>query len=211
MTFRILPIVAAAAALAGCTPHREGPAAAVPLAGPSAWRMIATREDRKRLSNWRKAWVKALREARPSHQAQIAAEGPLLDPDAALSDPLPPPGDYRCRTIKLGTQRAPAPGYIVHPSSRCRIDTSAGGTLVFMKLGGPQRPMGRIFPENSRRMIFLGSLQLGDEPGTLRYGHDEARDLAADLERVGERRWRLVFPYPHYESTLDVIELVPAG
>ena len=107
MTFRILSFAAVAAALAGCTPHREGPAAAVPLAAPSAWRAIATRDDRQRLSNWRKAWVKALAKARPRHQAQIAAEGPLLDPDAALPDPAPPTGDYRCRTIKLGARGPP--------------------------------------------------------------------------------------------------------
>ena len=60
-------------------------------------------------------------------------------------------------------------------------------------------------------MIFLGTLQLGDEPGILRYGHDNARDVAADVERVGPRRWRLVFPSPHFESKLDVIELVPGS
>ena len=30
------------------------------------------------------------------------------------------------------------------------------------------------------------------------------------LERIGDHRWRLVLPAPHFESMLDVIELVPA-
>ena len=30
-------------------------------------------------------------------------------------------------------------------------------------------------------------------------------------ERVGERRWRLVFPYPHFESMVDVLELIPVA
>jgi hypothetical protein len=203
----MLPPIALAALLAGCATHIVGPAAAVPAVGVTQWRMIATRDDRRRLSNWRKAWVKALGQARPKHGSEIAAEGRLLDPDAALSDPAPPPGDYRCRTIKLGGQA----GYVVYPAFRCRVDSSAGGSLAFAKAGGPQRPEGRIFPESSRRMIFLGTLQLGDEAGTLRYGHDKDRDLAALVERVGERRWRLVFPSPHFESTIDVMELVPAG
>jgi hypothetical protein len=207
MIVRALLPIALAAMLAGCVRQIEGPAAAVPAIGVTQWRTLATRVDRRRLSNWRKAWVKALGQARARHRSEIAAEGRLLDPDAALSDPAPPPGDYRCRTIKLGGQV----GYVVYPPFRCRIERGGGDTLAFAKVAGPQRPEGRIFPESSRRMIFLGTLQLGDEAGTLRYGHDKDRDLAALVERFGERRWRMVFPNPHFESTIDVVELVPAG
>jgi hypothetical protein len=211
MRFTILLSLAAAALLAACTTDRSGPAAAVPLIDATQWRAIATRDDRRRLSDWRKVWVKALGEARPRHQAEIAAEGALLQPDAALPEPAPPPGDYRCRTIKLGIQPGGTLDYAAYPAFRCRIETDESDTLVFTKIGGPQRPVGRIFPENSRRMIFLGTLQLGDEPGTMRYGHDKVRDLAAIVERIGPRRWRLAFPNPHFESRLDVIELVPTG
>jgi hypothetical protein len=216
MPLRTLAAPLAAAALAGCTAYHSGPVAAMPLpatpvSSPAQWRAFVTRDDRRRIDNWRKDWVKALAKARPGHPAQITAEGPLLDPDAALSDPAPPPGDYRCRTIKLGALNAGAPDYVLYPAARCRIERSGGGTLVFIKSGGTQRPAGRIFVESSRRMIFLGTLQLGDEEGTLRYGHDKARDLAALVERVGPHRWRLAFPSPHFESKLDVIELVPAG
>ena len=50
---------------------------------------------------------------------------------------------------------------------------------------------------------------LGDETIAYKYGRDPERDLAGWIERIGERRWRMILPYPHYESTLDVIELVP--
>jgi hypothetical protein len=211
MRLAILLPLTAAATLAACTADRSGPSAAVPLVEATQWRALATRDDRRRLRDWRKAWVKALGEARPAHRAEIAAEGTLLEPDAALPEPAPPPGDYRCRTIKLGTQPGGTLDYAGYTAVRCRIETDESETLVFTKTGGPQRPVGRIFPENSRRMIFLGTLQLGDEPGTMRYGHDKVRDLAAIVERIGPRRWRLVFPNPHFESRLDVIELVPAG
>ena len=59
-------------------------------------------------------------------------------------------------------------------------------------------------------MIFLGTMVLGDEKRALEYGRDSARDMAGALERVGERRWRLILPYPRFESMMDVIELVPA-
>jgi hypothetical protein len=206
-----LLLAAAVSALAGCTVPRMGPAAAVPAMGVTQWRAIATRDDRRRLRDWRTAWVEALDEARPKHEREIVAEGRLLDPDAALPDPAPPAGDYRCRTIKLGSKGGGALDYVVHPAFHCRIEAQGSGSLAFAKRDGVQRPVGRIFPENSRRMIFLGTLQLGDERGTLRYGHDQARNLAAIVERVGEGRWRMVFPYPHYESTVDVVELVPGG
>ena len=51
---------------------------------------------------------------------------------------------------------------------------------------------------------------LGDETRALRYGRDRERDLIGVVERVGADRWRIAFPRPHYESLLDVIELVPA-
>ncbi|HEX5183288.1 MAG TPA: DUF4893 domain-containing protein [Allosphingosinicella sp.] len=206
----LLATAVAAAGLGGCSVRHEGPMAAIPLAPLATWRTVATRDDHVRISDWRKAWVKALAVAQPGHPAEVAAEGPLLVPDAALDRPMPPPGAYRCRTIKLGTQSNVRPDYVVFAPTTCRIEASTGGTFLFAKTGGAQRPMGRIFPDTSRRMIFLGTMQLGDEPGTLRYGHDKARDLAALVERVGDRRWRMVFPYPHFESTLDVIELVPA-
>lgn len=206
----LIPILAAAG-LGACSVPREGPTAAVPLAPLATWRTVATRDDHVRISDWRKAFEKALAMAKPRYQAEIAAEGPLLDPDAALDHPAPPPGDYRCRTIKLGAQSTVAPDYSVYGPARCRIGPASQGTFSFAKLTGAQRPMGRLFADNSRRMIFLGTMQFGDEPGTLRYGNDKLRDLAAVVERVGDRRWRMVFPNPHFESTLDVIELVPAG
>ena len=43
----------------------------------------------------------------------------------------------------------------------------------------------------------------------MQYGRDLDRDLAAWVERVDQRRWRMLFPRPHFESKIDVIELVP--
>ena len=58
---------------------------------------------------------------------------------------------------------------------------------------------------------FLGTLVLGDETRALQYGQDETRDVAGYVERIGPARWRLVMPKPHFESTIDVMELVPAA
>lgn len=174
------------------------------------WREIATERDRERIRDWRSTWVEAVREARPNHEADILRERALLDPDAALPGPNLPPGDYLCRTIKIGGQSEALPDWVAYPAFRCRV-VAEDETLSFVRLDGSQRPVGRFYPDSPRRMIFLGTLQLGDERRVRRYGSDPDRDLAGLLERVGEQRWRLVFPAPAFESMLDVIELVPAS
>ena len=205
---KLLP-AAFAFLLAACASPGTGPAEAVPKEAP--WRSVATDADRERLREWRTAWLKALASAGSAgHGSEIGAEGALLQPDSALDGVAPPVGNYRCRTIKLGAKGEGNLAFVAYPAFACRIG-SGDGIRDFEKSTGSQRPIGRLFPENDRRMVFLGTLQLGDERGTLRYGHDIDRALAAHLERVGERRWRLVFPYPHFESVVDVIELIPEG
>jgi hypothetical protein len=195
--------------LPACATPGTGPEQAVPRV--DGWRSVATEQDRERIREWRTAWLRALRQARTAgHGPAIASEGVLLEPDSALDTVAPPSGNYRCRTIKIGAKSQGLLEYVAYPDFRCRID-GGHGVRNFSKLTGSQRPIGRLFPENERRMIFLGTLQLGDERGTLRYGHDAERAMAGVLERVGERRWRLVFPYPQYESVVDVLELIPEG
>jgi hypothetical protein len=99
--------------------------------------------------------------------------------------------------------------YVAYPAFDCRVRIE-GGLMSFAKLSGSQRPLGLFLPDTARRMVFLGTLQLGDERRALEYGRDRERDMAAVVERVGERRWRVVFPFPHFESMVDIIELVPA-
>ena len=203
------PLMSAALLLAACAPQPVGPEGAVPAG--SGWQAAATRHDRERLQGWRSAWTDGLAAARAAgHHDDIDRQGALLDPDAALPGAVPPAGDYRCRVTKLGAKSEGLLDYVAYPAFLCRIEAAEGGTLGFTKLTGSQRPVGRLFPDTARRMIFLGTLQLGDEVGTLRYGHDAERDMIGILERVGERRWRLVFPSPAFESLVDVLELVPA-
>ena len=202
----LLPL--GAATLSGCAIPQQAVPAAREAAG---WRSVATDDARERLRGWRTSWLQALERARNAGQgAEIAREGALLDPDAALARPLPPPGDYRCRTIKIGSQSESGLEYVAYPAYRCRI-AADDGLLTFTKLSGSQRPVGVLLPDSDRRYVFLGTLQLGDETGALQYGRDRERDMAAWLERVGEQSWRLVFPSPHFESLLDVIELTPGA
>src|SRR5205085_7407212 len=63
----------------------------------TAWRQAATPGDQERLRDWRATFVAALTAARKAgHGAEIAREGALLDPDAALGGGPIPNGTYRC-------------------------------------------------------------------------------------------------------------------
>jgi len=201
----------AAAAASGCNMLRQ-PAVMIPQP-TSDWRSVATADDRTRLRDWRSAFVGALAAARAAgHGADIAREGALLVPDAALAGPPILDGDYRCRIIKLGAKGQGMLDYIAYPFFTCRIDTRTGANGTrrhFTKLTGSQRVMGVIFPDSAMRQVLLGTLVLGDEQRALAYGVDETRDVAGLVERIGPSRWRLVMPSPHFESQLDVMELVP--
>ncbi len=208
MRLACLPLCAAVALLCGCGSGSGGNKVAE-AAAPPDWRSIATPGDRHRLREWRTAWVEALGMARAAgHGATLAQEGTLLQPDAALAWEDPPPGFYRCRTIKVGGQSEAMLDYIAYPWFDCRIRME-NGLMSFTKLSGSQRPIGLLLPYVGQRMVFLGTLQLGDESRPLQYGRDTERDMAGVIERIGEAKWRLVFPYPHFESTIDILELVP--
>jgi len=184
-----------------------------PGAGPVLrdWRGIVTASDRDRFSRLDAAWSLALQQARRQRgSGDLASTGDLIDPDAARPGAAPPPGDYRCRTVKLGSQGGEdGLGYVVYGWFACRIEQTPNG-LKFVKTTGSQRPAGLLFPEDDRRMVLLGSMALASEPPANSYGQRPDRDLVAALERIGEARWRLVVPWPQYESNLDLIELVPA-
>jgi hypothetical protein len=205
-SFRLSILACAALAPAATAVAREE---VVPERAGADWRVVATRNDRDRLRHWRDAWTDALAQANRSNAAAINAGGTLFEPDTALPGAQPPPGNYACRTVKLGRPRLGGTlDYVEYPAFRCRV-AQENGRLHFTKLTGSQRPVGTIFPDNGRRMIFLGTLVLGDATGGLRNSRAEERDMIGIVERVGDRRWRLVFPRPHFESLLDVIELTP--
>jgi hypothetical protein len=196
---RILPALALFSVTACATTQATPPV--------QSWQEVVTSQDRIRLRDWRTAFTRALEQAKAaSHATKIADEGALLEPDAAIGGPIPN-GDYRCRVIKVGAKSTGMLEFISYPAFRCRIEH--GKAQRFTKLTGSQRHVGLIYPGDQLRQVFLGTLVLGDETQAYKYGRDPDRDVAGWVERIGDDRWRLVLPYPHYESMLDVIELVP--
>jgi hypothetical protein len=177
----------------------------------TAYKQVISANDRERLRDWRKTFEDALEAARKAgHGADIAGKGSLLSPDAALTGPAMPNGIYRCEVIKLGAKDPGNLDYAAYGPFTCRVRQERGLQRL-AKLDGPQRYVGLIFPGDAIRNVFLGTLVLADESRALQYGQDEKRDVAGYVERIGPNRWRLIMPQPHFESRLDVIELVPEG
>jgi hypothetical protein len=209
----ILAAMACATALSGCTAMMTAPTGTISRADAvraDDWHDVATPADRARISDWWPAWTEALASARQGGFAgQVAAEGVLLEPQAALPNPHLPPGDYRCRVIKLGTPDNSALAFVGYPPFTCRV-AAEQEIFSFTKMSGSQRQIGLIFDDSDRRKIFLGTLMLGDEQRVMDYGSDASRNLAGIVERIGPMRWRIVFPRPAFESIVDVMEVVPA-
>jgi hypothetical protein len=175
----------------------------------TAYKQVISENDRVRLRDWRKSFEAALDSAhKAGHGAEIAREGSLLDPDAAQPGPAIPEGMYRCRVIKLGAKEAGNLDYMAYSAFTCRVHAQRELQRL-TKLSGSQRYVGLIFPGDAIRNIFLGTLVLGDETRALQYRQDEQRDVAGYVERIGPNRWRLLMPGPHFESQLDVMELIP--
>ncbi|HMI40320.1 MAG TPA: DUF4893 domain-containing protein [Sphingomicrobium sp.] len=207
-SFRPLIVAALFLPLPACAVMR--PAGEVIVKPTRDWRGVATSADRERLREWRTAFTKALAKARATgHGAEIDSEGVLLEPDAALGAPPIPNGNFRCRVIKLGAKSEGMLDYVAYPAFQCRIRQERD-RQAFAKLTGSQRHVGLIFPGDTLRQVMLGTLVLGDETRAMQYGRDADRDVAGYVERIGPDRWRLVLPYPHFESLTDVIELTPA-
>ncbi len=193
-------------ALTACATSR--PALSEPA--PTNWKRVATPDDLGRLHGWRDAFVKGLAQARAGgNSTAIDREGALLQPDAGLEPVDLPHGQYKCRVIKLGTASGTGPAYAAYPGFDCRLNDE-GEVDSFNKMNGSQRPMGLVFDDGPARKIFLGTMMLGDEVRPFDYGVDRDRDIIGAFQRVGPRRWRLLAPYPRYESLIDIIELTPA-
>lgn len=201
------------APIAACqrTPPPEAVAKAdVHVVQEPPWRSSASPDDVGRIDRLAAAWEQARTQARQAGFARLMArEGRLLDPQAGLPRPAPTPGSYLCRLLRFGP---PAPRGAVLTAYRpffCYVGTD-GDLLSIIKQTGSQRPAGYLFDDASpHRMVFLGSMALGDREEARAYGADPQRDMAGVFERVGNFRFRLIIPWPRSGATLDVFELVP--
>jgi hypothetical protein len=208
--------VATATALSGCETAKPrlppGVRPTVEVGPPlksEAWKSVATAEDRDRLERLGLAWQEALADAQRTNAGDIRREGKLLLPRSGLPRPAPTPGSYNCRLIKVGKAVSGGKPYETFKPFFCYVEVE-DEQLTIVKQTGSQRPAGRLWDDDDpRRLIFLGSLALGNEDQPRAYGDDPKRNMAGVFERIGPFRWRLVIPWPQSTSKLDVFELTP--
>lgn len=201
-------------------------ASAVPLqaAKPArTWQEAATGADRKRLARLWEAWTGALADiAANGETPALTALGSVAVPDAGTMHansadreatpargPLPMPGAYMCRTIRLGQQdsAATATRVQVDEPRPCRIEAQSAG-LWFEQEAGANRLGGRLSADGDR-LVFLGATALRGEMGVMPYGADPERNAIGALRALGPAQWRLELPWPTWQSTLDLVELSP--
>jgi hypothetical protein len=217
MRLRTIAGLTLAAFVAGCVTKPKPPPGITPtveVGAPlksDAWKNVATAADEDRIARVGLAWQEALAEARKSNETDVRREGALLRPRAALARPAPTPGSYNCRLIKLGKANGKGRAFEGFKPFFCYVEVE-GDLLTIVKQTGSQRPAGRLWEDDdSTRLIFLGSLALGDGQQPIAYGEDGKRDMAGVLERIAPFRWRLVIPWPQSTSKLDVFELTPVA
>lgn len=212
-----LCILPALALLGGCdtATKRARSAASVTVEPPSpssAWKAVATPNDQDRIDHLGLAWQQSLMEAKRKYAKDIAAEGDLLKPRSALPRPQPTPGSYNCRMISLGAKDSKSSSFEKFKPFFCYVLSDDNGVLTIVKQTGSQRPAGRLWEDDDpNRMIFIGSLALGDEKEPLAYREDPDRDMTGVFERIGPFKWRLVIPWPRSGAMLEVFELTPVA
>jgi hypothetical protein len=202
-------------AAASCTlPKKDAPRPVVAVEPPTAeqvWKGIATADDQARLARLDEAWQRGLADARAVvSRADLNGEGKLLVPKAGEAKPAPTPGSYSCRLITLGKEGGKGPSYQKFKPFFCYVLVQ-DDQFTIVKQTGSQRPAGRLWDDNggTNRLIFLGTLALGNEDEARAYGEDPRRDMAGVFERIGPFKWRLVIPFPKDGAKLDVFELTP--
>ncbi len=206
-----LLMIAAALAASGCAPVKPVAQPVVIVAPPNkadVWKGIASSADQQRLANVSGAWAAGLADARKGNFASaLRDDAELLKANAALARPAPTPGSYSCRLVKLGGK----PAFEKFKPFFCYVEVD-GKLLTIVKQTGSQRPAGRLWEDDDpTRLVFLGSLALGDEETPLAYGDSPKRDMAGIFERTGPFRWRLVIPWPQDGSKLHAYELTPVA
>lgn len=217
--FTVILVVIPMLFAAGCARHKSAPLARAEIAVlpeegiPTDWRRVAGSADQKQLDAMPSLWSVALTEAAKLDARAIMQEGNLLRADAALPRPMPTPGLYRCRTIRLGLP-------LGAPSPRMRaltkfkpfdcVVSDEKTSLGFTKVSGTHRPGGYLWPDGDKRMVFLGGTAEHDGEGASAYGDDPTRNPAGIFERIGEFRWRLTLLGQSPVARIEVIELVPA-
>ncbi|MFA6122759.1 MAG: DUF4893 domain-containing protein [Sphingomonas sp.] len=201
----LAPLMAVGALLSGCMAGTARPRAAIgKVATAPGWAGSITPGDRTLLEALPATWERARASVPQRLKAKLNAEGPLVQPGAALELPALPPGPYYCRLVRLGG----AHGLDTFKPDFCNVDGTTHN-LSFTKQSGTILPGGWLFPDTDKRQVFLGTFRPARANSAPPYSVDPKQDVAGVVERVAPFRWRLVLTRAGQGALLDIYELVP--
>ncbi len=214
--WRAVCVLLACSLLSGCVGTKKvapaGTSVTAVSARGDAWTGVATIADRNRINRTVLAWQRGLAEARAGgFRDEVRGEGKLLVIGGGLARPAPTPGSYSCRLVTLGRSAKRGPAFVKFKPFFCYVDLE-GELFTIVKQTGSERPAGRLWHDQiPTRLIFLGSLALGNEEEARAYGDDPRRDVAGVFERIAPFVWRLVIPFPQDGTKLQVFEFTPVA
>jgi len=210
-------LVAASLLTSGCIAPKKkmapaGSSVTAVVSRSDAWTGIANVADRNRINRTALAWQAGLAEANArGFRDEVRGEGKLLVSGGGLARPAPTPGSYSCRLVTLGRSAKRGPAFVKFKPFFCYVDVERE-LFTIVKQTGSERPAGRLWGDQiPTRLIFLGSLALGNEEEARAYGDDPRRDVAGVFERIAPFVWRLVIPFPQDGTKLQVFELTPVA
>ena len=217
-------VIRAALLAAACLPWRRlrsakkevapvGTTVIAEVSRSDAWTGVASAADRNRINRTALAWQAGLgRGAAPAAFARrSAAKAACSSVAAAWRAPRRPRG----RTAAGSSRSADRPS--AARRSRSSSPSSATSTSRVSCSRSSSRPAASGPPgacgptQIPTRLIFLGSLALGNEEEARAYGDDPRRDVAGVFERIAPFVWRLVIPFPQDGTKVQVFELTPVA
>ena len=161
---------------------------------------LMTPADKARLEKYDETRKAALAEAKAGTASEVAELDALLaKPLLSLPD-FDLGGDWQCRTIKAGGLGA----LVVYGWFKCKVSDDGSGWML-EKTSGSQRTKGRFYDDGEKRLIYLGSFSVNDDPAKP-YGSGPESDQVGYAFRTGPAEWRIEFPAPYYELKLDILE-----
>lgn len=162
---------------------------------------LITAADRQRMENYGQTRTQALAEAKAGGAPQdLAVLDTVINKPAQSWSGFDMTGNWKCRTIKVGDFAQ----LIIYDWFKCKV-TDDGSGWRLEKTTGSQRTRGRFFDDGDKRLTYLGSFYIADEP-VKSYGSGPDTDQFGYAFRTGPQEFRLELPAPRYESKLDVLE-----
>jgi Domain of unknown function (DUF4893) len=162
---------------------------------------LITAADRQRMEKYEETRAAALAEAKAGGAAgDLAALDAVAGTEPQSWSGFDMTGKWQCRTIKVGG----ALPVVVYGWFKCRVSDDGSGWML-EKTSGSQRTKGRFFDDGEKRLTYLGSFYVNDDP-VKPYGSGADSDQFGYVFRTGARTFRIELPAPRYESKLDILE-----